>query len=154
MENKKKKALFAARFLIGIFLLIGLALWLWDPTPDPGKGSASDHPAVAPSKADPLTLNETIRFTGSGFVIENLDPYDWTDCNLNVNGYNFSAGYGAQVSRFRSHKLLTVSATEFANADGLRFNPITMKVLSFWIRCTTPKGIAVDAGHFNSPPPN
>ena len=77
----------------------------------------------------------------------NRDPFDWTDCKLEVNPGFLSGGYELRAGLLRSGDTYTVGAMQFANSDGERFNPFSHKAQAFSIRCSTPKG---RAGYYGS----
>lgn len=76
-----------------------------------------------------VELHASIAFTGTQFEITNDDTFDWLDVRLEIND-----GYQLNASRIDAGRTYTVGAMQFANGDGLRFNPITMKPQRFRIR--------------------
>jgi hypothetical protein len=76
------------------------------------------------------TLKANVRFTGTQFVITNLDAFDCLESRMEVNNGYYLKGYtlGAGQS-------YTVGAAEFAKDDGTRFNSFTTKAQSFYIGC-------------------
>jgi len=87
--------------------------------------------------ADELTAS--VNFTGTQFIIINIDDFDWTNVDLRVNGK-----YVLKIQRISAEKIYTVGAMQFTKvSDGTRFNPLTMKPKKFQIWCDTPKGKGV-----------
>jgi hypothetical protein len=101
------------------------------------------------STSDSVDLNANVRFTGTQFVIENKDSFDWTNVTLEVNGSTFSSGYKLKVSRLEAGETYTVGAMQFAKSDGEKFNPITYKVQSIYISCDVPNGTGWYSGSWN-----
>jgi hypothetical protein len=80
----------------------------------------STTPASAPSappKETSRTINASVSFTGTQFIITNEDKYDWTDVKLELNGGFFSGGYelkhrlSRQVKHIRSARCSLPTAT-------------------------------------------
>ena len=67
-------------------------------------------------------------------MITNQDPFDWTDVELEINGGLISSGYLLSTDRIPAGETVSVGALQFADGDGSRFNPMTMKPQSFRIR--------------------
>ena len=68
------------------------------------------------------SLNASMSFTGTQFVITNLDSKSWTDVKLKINDE-----YTLNVDLIEAGKVYTVGAAQFSKEDGTRFNPFTMK---------------------------
>ena len=83
-----------------------------------------------------VPLKATVSASTSGLSITNLDAFDWSNCDLQVNddfeikGINLASG-----------KSVTIPAGQFATSKGTRFNLITTKPKEFFIYCRgTPVG--------------
>ncbi len=87
-----------------------------------------------------VDLNATVRFTGTQFVIKNGDSFDWENVKLDVNSHGLSSGFVYQTARMRAGETYFVGAMQFAQSDGVRFNPFTLKVQNLYISATTPEG--------------
>lgn len=78
----------------------------------------------------------SVDFTGTQFVVININDFDWTNVKLRVNGK-----YIFKTQRIKTYESYTVGAMLFTkSSDGTRFNPLTMKPLRFNISCDTPEG--------------
>lgn len=91
-------------------------------------------------------LEAAVRFNGTQFTITNRDAFDWTDVKLEVNGGILSGGYELRQGRMQAGQTYTVGAMQFADSDGVRFNPFQMKPQKFVISADTPGGRAVYVG--------
>ena len=111
-------------------LLLGLLIIL-------ALGSGDNEGSSSSSTVD---LKASVSFTGTQFVIENKDSFDWTNVKLEVNPEGLSSGYVLKSGRMEAGETYTVGAMQFAKSDGEKFNPITHKPLNFSIWCDTPKG--------------
>lgn len=87
-----------------------------------------------------INLNASVRFTGTQFIIENDDNFDWLNVKMEVNGSFLKSGFILETYRMEAGETYTVGALQFAKKDGTRFNPITYKPQKFDISCNTPKG--------------
>lgn len=94
------------------------------------------------SSTSTTDLKASVRFTGTQFVITNRDTFPWTDVELDVNGGTFSSGYTLSVKRMEAGQVYTVGAMQFANSDGVRFNPFQMKPKKFTIKATANGNLA------------
>lgn len=80
-------------------------------------------------------LGASARFTIDHFVIENQDSFDWKNCELIVNGK-----FSESLAALASHESTLLHITEFATADGERFNLEKHKFLNLELECDTPGG--------------
>lgn len=96
------------------------------------------------SESSTIDLSASISFTGTQFVINNNDDFDWQNVELDLNSGTFSSGYTLNVSRLEAGESYTVGAMQFANSDGEKFNPFSHKPLNMSISCDTPRG----RGHY------
>ena len=102
-----------------IFIIIAVA----------GGGSKSSTPKD-------ITLNANVYFTGTQFRISNNDDFDWVDVKFELNSPGlFSSGYILKADQIAANTVYTVGAAQFAMPDGTRFNPFSMKPVSFSIVC-------------------
>ncbi len=110
--------------VLGILFLIpfGLISTLMN---NAGQGGTSSTPV--PERV----FNTSVNFTGSQFVISNLDTADCQDARLQINGgAYFMDGY--ILEKGQTYK---VGAMQFTKKDGTRFNPWSIKPNSFSIYC-------------------
>ena len=92
-------------------------------------------------KSSTIDLTASVNFTGTQFVIINIDDFDWTNVILEVNSGLLKGGFAFETQRMSAEETYTVSAMQFAKrGDGTRLNPFTTKPQNFSIRCDTPKG--------------
>jgi hypothetical protein len=75
-------------------------------------------------------FNTSVNFTGTQFVITNLDNYDCVGSLMSVNNKYSLDGYTLEKG-----ESYTVGAGEFTEGDDVRFNPYTVKPTSFSIFC-------------------
>ena len=87
-----------------------------------------------------IYLNASVRFTGTQFIIENNDNFDWFNVKMEVNGSFLKGGFILKTDRMKAGETYTVGALQFAKKDGTRFNPVTYKPQKFDISCDTLKG--------------
>jgi hypothetical protein len=93
-----------------------------------GCSGSGPKPGTAREEAK---LHAEVRFTGTQFVITNLDKYDWADVRMTVNSHGWSGGYKLTAKRIEAGATYTVGALQFAESDGTRFDPFTHKAQSF-----------------------
>jgi hypothetical protein len=103
-------------------------------TPSSGRGPASTPRRQAPS------LNASVSFTGTQFVIANRDSFDWTDVRLEINPGVLTSGYSLTADRIVAGETYAVGAMQFAKGDGTRFDPFAMKPLQLSVSAETPWG--------------
>ncbi len=93
----------------------------------------------------------SVRFTGTQFVITNLDDLDCQNAKMEINGGIFKGGYVYEGYILEAGKTYEVGALQFAKSDGTRFNPLETKPKDFFIMCRG--GNALDGaswlGNFN-----
>ncbi len=87
--------------------------------------------STTPAPEKQTAFNASVNFTGTQFVINNLDKYDCVNARLQVNGGNYSLnGYTLE----KGHQY-TVGAGQLTKGDGTRFNPFGTKPQNFYIGC-------------------
>jgi hypothetical protein len=94
-------------------------------------GPTSRSSATTSTTAEPRDINASVSFTGTQFVITNLEDRDWTNVRLEIDPGFFSSGYTLKVQRMEAGVTYTVGAMQFANANGERFNPFSHKPRRF-----------------------
>jgi len=67
-----------------------------------------------------------VNFTGTQFVISNLNNFDWNDIEIDVNYGFIKSGYIYRANKMRANTAYEIGAMQFAK-KGARFNPFTMK---------------------------
>lgn len=113
-------------------------------------GKKSESVSGSPTQSRPeARINARVQFSGSQFVISNLDPFPWRDVKMEINGGVFSGGYELRHPVIEANQVYTVGAMQFANGDGVRFNPFQMKPKKFSICATTPNGLACYVGEWD-----
>lgn len=80
-----------------------------------------------------LTVTASVEFTGTQFIITNNDGHDWFDVRMTVNTGTEGGGYETRAIKIEAGSTHTTGAATLARADGLRFNPITIKPINFQI---------------------
>jgi len=86
--------------------------------------SSTPPPAIVPLDAEVL-------FDGMQFRIRNSEGRAWTDIGLEINGP--SKRYEYKVDGLQPGETVTIEATRFVSADGMRFNPLERKTLNLMI---------------------
>jgi hypothetical protein len=109
------------------------------PKPPPAsiakKAAEPATPAELPSLKVEFSLPE-----GAALGVENKDTADWKKCEAYLNGHGFSLGYKLALGSIAAGETRTYPLSEFADSDGKRFDPYSLKVLTGYISCTTPRG--------------
>lgn len=116
-------------------LSLSFLLFLAVGSTDSGGGGSSGG-----SSSSTVDLNASVRFSGTQFIIQNKDSFDWTNVKLEVNARTFSSGYVLKSGIMAAGETYTVGAMQFAKSDGEKFNPFTHKPLNLSIWCDTPRG--------------
>jgi len=129
-----------AERLAGCFLMIVgfivLAVMLSIVTKHDKLSSGSES---SPAKTD-IQLHIHVGYYGGLLYIKNLDSFDWTNCELELNSPTFSSGFVLQVDRIASGSEKWAALADFAKSDGERFNAGTRKPQDFSAACDTPSG--------------
>ena len=89
-------------------------------------------------------MNTDILFTGTDFLIQNRDEFDWTGVELHLYKTEsiLGEGYVLNVSRIKVGEIYDASIINFTNSSGERFNSYQFKPRTITIICDTPKGKA------------
>lgn len=121
--------------ILGPFALIFILVFALDPIIpriDVPEENSSTKEEKAATKTD---FEASAQFTGTTFIVKNLDKYDCVDSKLEINGGVFSSGYVIEGYTLESGETYEVGALQFAKKDGTRFNPLEVKPLNFYIDC-------------------
>ncbi len=122
LKPKPKKRGIGCFTAIIIFIVISVAV-----------GTVFSHIPSSPKIAKRDNFKASVNFTGTQFVISNLDDLDCQNAKLQINGGMFSLdGY-----LLAAGQTYTVGAMQFTKKDGTRFNPIQVKPKSFNIYCSS-----------------
>lgn len=89
--------------------------------------TATPRPPVAPKPA--ITVD--MRFTGTQFTIKNTGTQEWEDATVEIND-----GFKARIGSLAAGATTTIGAMSFANKEGTRFNPFSMKPQEVYITAT------------------
>ena len=130
IEEKKKKSSLGTGCLGFLILVIIVYFIMFNPF-------TSQEEETQPSI---ISLNASVRFTGTQFIIVNNDSYDWLNIKMEINGSLLKSGFILKTTRIEAGETYTVGALQFAKKDGTRFDPGTYKPQSFDIYCETPEG--------------
>jgi len=127
-EEQKKQGTSLLIFL-GVIIIFAFIIF--------SGGDGENEKETQPSS---IYLNASVRFTGTQFIIENNDNFDWLNVKMEVNGSFLKSGFILETDRMKADETYTVGALQFAKKDGTRFNPITYKPQKIDISCDTLKG--------------
>jgi hypothetical protein len=116
-----------------------------DPPIDPVVEAITPQPVPPPP---PPVIQAKVQTTATDFRVRNLDEFDWTDCTIRLNSKAENNGYTIHLATIRARKLTHLGTMEFANSNGERFNPFTLKPKTVDIDCNTPQGRAEDHFYF------
>jgi len=128
-EKEQKKQGIGCLILLGVIIIFAFIIF--------GGGGGENDKETQPSS---IYLNASVRFTGTQFIIENNDNFDWLNVKMEVNGSILKSGFILETDRMNAGETYTVGALQFAKKDGTRFNPVTYKPQNIDIYCDTPKG--------------
>lgn len=136
--------------LVGFCVLSGIvnSLKSKDQSSPSSQSTATQKKPEPPPKPNPV-IHPVVRFDGRQFIIRNDDTFDWSNVKLELNGGLFSGGYELKEPAIKGKTTYTVGALRFANSDGTRFNPFTMKPQKLTISADTPDGYAFYVGGWN-----
>jgi len=87
-----------------------------------------------------ISLNASVKFTETHFIIENNDNFDWLNVKMDINGGFLKRGFILDINTIEAGESYTIGASQFAKRDGTRFNPFIYKPQKFDISCNTPEG--------------
>jgi hypothetical protein len=134
----------AVKWIItGFFLLYAFSLASTSKTPT--QPTQNNKPPVAKSENTPQPTKRTSRqdfkasvnFSGTQFVISNLDNLDCENAKMEVNGGLFSGGYKLEGYLLKAGETYTVGVLQFTKNDGTRLNPYQIKPKTFSIYCSS-----------------
>lgn len=97
-------------------------------------GASTKTESIIPSSPAPtsrMDFRAKVNFTGTKFVITNVDDTDCEGAKLEINSKYTLEGY-----TLRSGKTYEVGALQFAKSDGTRFQPFEIKPKDFYIYCS------------------
>lgn len=101
-----------------------------------GKTSSNSSPQLSKKQE----LNAAVNFTGTEFVISNLDNYVCQNARMKVNDEYTLEGYNLESALDPANKstganVYKVGAGQFTKGDGTRLNPFAIKPKNFSISC-------------------
>ncbi|UCC96302.1 MAG: zinc ribbon domain-containing protein [Phycisphaerales bacterium] len=115
-------------------ILLGIILFHGTP------GGKHSSPLESPSQSSTVRLNAEVTFAGAQFVLSNNDSFDWENVKLEVVSADSGEPFCLTVSEtIPAGGTYTAEAAEFCRKDGIPFDPFSMKLDRFWIRCDTPE---------------
>jgi len=128
-EKEQKKQGVGCLIFLGVIIILAFIIF----SGGDGEKEKETQPSI-------INLNASVRFTGTQFIIENNDNFDWLNVKMEVNGSFLKSGFILETDRMEAGETYAVGALQFAKKDGTRFNPVTYKPQKFDISCDTPKG--------------
>lgn len=141
-ESEAKKSRKGCLGAVGLIAFIAVMLWIC------GVFKTEKKPET-PSKPLYVSLNASVKFTGTQFIITNNDSFDWRNVELEINPGLLKSGYKLNAGVMSAGHTYTVGALQFAKPDGTRFNPFSIKPQSISISCDTPRGEGFYSGKWN-----
>lgn len=112
-----------------VFAALGAIFYLFDKMEEEGKPSPSPVPVME------RDFKASVSFSGTQFVITNLDDLDCQSAKMEINGGIFKGGYILEGYTLEAGKTYKVGALQFTKKDGTRFNPFETKPKDFFIFC-------------------
>lgn len=103
-----------------------------------GVFDSNDTPSE--SKPEYVTIRLDARFDGSQFILSNLNNFNWSNVELEINGGLLKSGYKLKHRLMEAGETYTVGALQFVKPDGTRLNPYTIKPQNITVFCDTPSG--------------
>jgi hypothetical protein len=99
-----------------------------------GSGSP-DSSNTTPTHERQQTFHVNVHYTGTQFVITNLDKFDCQNSTMEINGGLLKGGYSYDGYILEAGQEYTVGAAQFTKSDGTRFNPFAIKPQNISIGC-------------------
>lgn len=119
-----------------LLILISSPLWLaFIGGIFSGASSGQKNTNSSPEPSRKLEFKAAVNFTGTQFVITNLEQADCQNVKMEINGGLLKDGFSMDGYRLEANQVYTVGAGEFVNKDGDRFNPFSKKPQSINIFC-------------------
>lgn len=104
-----------------------------------GDGDCPNYEEVirpfSPTSTTRNDFRASVRFTGTQFVIKNLDDLDCQNTKMEINGGIIRSGYVLDGYTLAVGKTYEVGALQFTKSDGSRLNPFEIKPKDFFIMC-------------------
>lgn len=100
-----------------------------------GLSGSQSSGSTTPTPERKTELNVKVHFTGTQFVITNLEDVDCQNSMMEVNGGLFKGGYSLDGYILEAGQEYTVGAAQFTDKDGVRFNPFSIKPQNISISC-------------------
>lgn len=126
-KKKTKGCLVTLGLFVGFFVLIGIF--------SGGGKKGETTPTSSPTPATERDFQAGVDFTGTQFVIANLDDLACQNAKMEINGGLLKGGYVYEGHTLVAGEIYEVGALQFAKGDGTRFNPFETKPKNFFIIC-------------------
>jgi hypothetical protein len=96
-----------------------------------GSGNCKNYeevikPIVTPTSTTRMDFKASVKFTGTQFIISNLDDSDCIGSKMEINSGLLSGGYVLEGYTLETGKTYTVGALQFAKGEK-RLNPLEVK---------------------------
>lgn len=98
------------------------------------------------TKAKSITPKIAVDFDGTNIKITNADSYDWVNCGLALNDWQWFYASEAGLI-FKTGQTVSVPAKLFKNTDGIRFNTKTTKPRNLNLSCVVDKNTFLEWRH-------
>jgi len=127
VERNKTRVGRNVSFVVVFCLLLALLLLIPKQYENSGSEFIKDLISI------PLNIKGPVSVNNQQFTTKNESNFDWKDITFNINKNGLSSGYSLGHDYLKQGETLTIEITEFANNEGIRFNPLTMKPLNLTI---------------------
>lgn len=114
-----------------VIFVIGWVSSIFNSTSKPSSSNDNSTVESSPEPTSRMDLKAKVRFTGSQFVITNVDDIDCEKAKMEINSKYSLDGYTLEAG-----KTYEVGALQFTKSDGTRFQPFEVKPKDFYIYCS------------------
>lgn len=87
-----------------------------------------------------ITLIANVKYLLGTVIIDNQNDFTWWNVRIKINSGTLNDGYYEDVKMIQKGEEYIAGLSDFANEDGERFNPRSMKIRKLIIKGETPEG--------------
>ena len=146
-EQRHRRLLVRAAVIVGV-LAVGVLFWpeeeverRWEGilnTMFAGGGESLEEHAKG------TIIHPSIQRMGRNIVLQNDDPFEWTDITVTLNGgMGGRAGFVLSIPQLLSNTSRKHLLKRFEKSDGTSFTPVGVPITRVDIRAMTPDGLAI-----------